>query len=68
MTILALLIAAAAVDADSTRGARLFQTLACVECHGVGNEADGRKLGPNLVRMIDRNFTPAALAAMRLTR
>src|SRR5215471_19222768 len=52
---------AATIAADSTRGAQLFETLSCVQCHSV-NSAGGRT-APDLGRMIDRNFTPAALAA-----
>lgn len=47
--------------ADSTRGAKLFETLQCVECHTVGGK--GGKIGPDLGKIIDRDFTPASLAA-----
>jgi mono/diheme cytochrome c family protein len=52
---------AATIAADSTRGAQLFETLACVQCHGVNGK--GGTLAPDLGRLIDRNFTPATLAA-----
>src|SRR4051794_17381319 len=52
---------AAVVAADSNRGARLFESLACIQCHGVNGK--GAQIGPDLGRMVDRNFTPAALAA-----
>ena len=63
-------IAAASVEAapltfDSARGAKLFETLACVQCHTIGGK--GGTLGPNLSRMVDRNFTPATLAATMWT-
>ncbi len=52
---------AASVDVDSARGARLFESLSCVQCHGVNGK--GGMPGPDLGRMVDRNFTPATLAA-----
>ena len=52
---------AAPVAADSTRGAQLFQTLSCVQCHSVNGQ--GGRTAPDLGRSIDRNFTPASLAA-----
>ncbi|MDQ2946063.1 MAG: c-type cytochrome [Acidobacteriota bacterium] len=52
---------AATVAADSDRGAKLFETLHCVECHSINGK--GGTAGPDLSRRIDRNFTPASLAA-----
>jgi mono/diheme cytochrome c family protein len=52
---------AAAIAADSVRGAALFETLACVQCHSINGK--GGTSAPDLGRRIDRNFTPAALAA-----
>ncbi len=47
--------------ADSARGAKLFETLDCVQCHSVAGR--GGKVGPDLGKIIDRDFTPASLAA-----
>lgn len=52
---------AAGIAADSARGARLFETLSCVQCHSINGA--GGKIAPDLGRQVDRNFTPAALAA-----
>jgi mono/diheme cytochrome c family protein len=47
--------------ADSTRGAELFTTLSCIQCHGVNGTGGG--IAPDLGRLVDRNFTPSLLAA-----
>ena len=52
---------AAGFAADSARGAALFETLACVQCHSVNGK--GGTIAPDLGRMLDRGFTPATLAA-----
>ena len=48
-------------QADSNRGARLFGDLSCATCHNVNGR--GGNSAPDLGRLADRNFTPAALAA-----
>jgi len=48
-------------QADSNRGARLFNDLSCSTCHNV--KGQGGNIAPDLGRLADRNFTPAALAA-----
>jgi cytochrome c2 len=52
---------AAGFTGDSARGQRLFETLACVQCHSVNGT--GGKSAPDLGRVLDRGFTPATLAA-----
>lgn len=52
---------AATLAADSARGAGLFETLACVQCHSINGK--GGTVAPDLGRRIDRDFTPASLAA-----
>src|SRR5271170_4149530 len=47
--------------ADSARGAQLFESLSCVQCHSINGT--GGTIGPDLGRRVDRNFTPAMLAA-----
>lgn len=53
---------AAVPAADSARGARLFQSQFCVQCHPLNGV--GPKVGPDLGRLVDRGFTPASLASI----
>ena len=52
---------AATIAADSERGAGLFETLSCIQCHSINGK--GGTAAPDLGRRIDRDFTPASLAA-----
>jgi mono/diheme cytochrome c family protein len=52
---------AATFATDSARGEKLFKSLACVQCHSVNGL--GGRVGADLGRTIDRNFTPASLAS-----
>jgi mono/diheme cytochrome c family protein len=52
---------AAAVSADSTRGAQVFELQGCAQCHALNGV--GPTIGPDLGRVADRGFTPAAFAA-----
>jgi len=47
--------------ADSARGQKLFETLQCVQCHSVAGQ--GGRIAPDLGKIVDRDFTPASLAA-----
>src|ERR1051325_4215768 len=53
---------AAVVAADSARGGRLFESLECIQCHAINGK--GPSIGPDLGRMVDRNFTPATLTSI----
>jgi cytochrome c2 len=54
--------AAIEIAGDSARGAKLFETERCVQCHSINGQ--GGKIGPDLGKVIDRNFTPAGLAGL----
>jgi mono/diheme cytochrome c family protein len=49
-----------AADMDSTRGAALFESQGCVQCHSVNGR--GAHTAPDLGRALDRAYTPGALA------
>jgi cytochrome c2 len=57
----AIIVRAAGFTADSARGERLFQSLACIQCHSVNGT--GGTSAADLGRIADRGFTPATLAA-----
>ena len=59
--LLLLPLRAPAAAADSARGAQLFETLSCIQCHSVNGH--GGTAAPDLGRRVDRDFTPASLAA-----
>jgi len=61
LSISAMALHAATVAADSARGAALFETLSCAQCHSINGK--GGTAAPDLGRRIDRDFTPASLAA-----
>lgn len=47
--------------ADSMRGAAVFQSQSCIQCHALNGV--GPKIGPDLGRLVDRGFTPASFAS-----
>ena len=49
------------IPGDSTRGARLFESEQCIKCHAVNGR--GGKIGLDLGRTVNRNYTPAQLAS-----
>src|SRR5689334_21807524 len=51
----------AAVEADARRGAEFFQKQLCTNCHAI--RGSGGHNGPDLARRLDRNYTPAGIAA-----
>jgi len=52
---------AATPAADSTRGAAVFASQSCIQCHALNGI--GPKIGPDLGLLVDRGFTPASFAS-----
>lgn len=52
---------ALAADMDSTRGAALFESQGCIQCHSLNGV--GGRTAPDLGKTLDRAYTPGALAA-----
>jgi mono/diheme cytochrome c family protein len=50
-----------AADMDSTRGAKLFQSQGCIQCHSVNGQ--GGHIAADLGHIADRGYTPASLAS-----
>jgi cytochrome c2 len=48
-------------DMDSARGELVFTTQGCIQCHELNGR--GGHVGPDLLRVLDRSFTPSELAA-----
>ena len=49
-------------EADARRGAELFGSEMCLRCHSVNGQ--GGRLGPDLGRRTDRDYSPALLASL----
>ena len=50
------------VPGDARRGAQLFESEHCVQCHSL--KGRGGTLAPDLARRIDRDYTPAVMASL----
>ncbi len=50
------------IPGDAGRGAQIFETESCIQCHNVNGR--GGRLAPDLGRRLDRNYTPAVLASL----
>src|SRR5215471_7299787 len=49
------------IPGDSARGATLFENEQCIKCHAVNGR--GGKIGLDLGRIVNRNYTPAQLTS-----
>lgn len=47
---------------DARRGEQLFENQQCVQCHSI--KGSGGKLGGDLSRVVDRDYTPAVMASL----
>jgi mono/diheme cytochrome c family protein len=47
---------------DAARGEQIFQNQHCVQCHSLNG--NGGKLGGDLSRIVDRDYTPAVMASL----
>ncbi len=54
--------AANIIPGDARRGAQLFDSEQCVQCHSVNGH--GGASAPDLGRRVDRNFTPGVMASL----
>jgi len=54
--------AASIIAGDAKRGAQLFQSEQCVQCHSFNGK--GGTVAPDLAKRVDRNYTPAVLASL----
>ena len=60
--VLAQASAASVFEADARRGAELFGSEMCLRCHSINGQ--GGRVGPDLGRRTDRDYTPALLASL----
>jgi cytochrome c2 len=54
---------AAGVEADSRRGAALFEQQRCNMCHATSSQG-GKTTAPDLEQRLDRSYTPAGIASL----
>ncbi len=54
--------AASPISGDAARGAQLFQSQQCIQCHSF--QGKGGTTAPDLAKRIDRNYTPAVMASL----
>lgn len=47
---------------DARRGAQLFESQQCIQCHSVNGR--GGNIAPDLTRRVDRDYTPAVMASL----
>src|SRR5438477_11553494 len=55
-------LAAGVIPGDARRGAELFQTEQCVQCHSLNGR--GGTMAPDLAKRIDRDYSPAVMASL----
>ena len=47
---------------EARRGEQLFQSQQCIQCHSI--KGAGGKLGGDLSKIVDRDYTPAVMASL----
>ena len=57
-----ILLAADLPVGEASRGEQLFQREQCVQCHSINGA--GGKLGGDLSKLVDRDYTPAVMASL----
>src|SRR5215467_5222654 len=55
-------LAANIIPGDARRGAELFESEHCVQCHSF--KGRGGTAAPDLARRVDRDYTPAVMASL----
>jgi mono/diheme cytochrome c family protein len=55
-------LAASIVPGDAKRGAELFESEHCVQCHSM--KGRGGTLAPDLARRVDRDYSPSVMASL----
>jgi mono/diheme cytochrome c family protein len=60
--VLAASLSGASTGGDARRGAKLFESEQCVQCHSLNGK--GGSSAPDLARTVDRDYTPAVMASL----